>query len=65
MFSTVTVATSDVCDIFKMFLISDSCLASSLQWMNPRTLVCLDKSEKIHVLDVRSEEELEVCLYHV
>ncbi|KAL8564238.1 hypothetical protein ACOMHN_050849 [Nucella lapillus] len=32
----------------------------SIAWMNPRTLVTLDKSEKLHVLDVRSEEELEV-----
>ena len=28
--------------------------------MNPRTLVAVDTSEKIHVIDVRSEEELEV-----
>ncbi|CAL1539613.1 unnamed protein product [Lymnaea stagnalis] len=32
----------------------------SITWMNARTLVCLDRSEKIHVIDVRSEEELEV-----
>ncbi|XP_064597923.1 vacuolar protein sorting-associated protein 8 homolog [Liolophura sinensis] len=32
----------------------------SIQWMNPRTLVCLDTAEKLHVIDVRSEEELEV-----
>lgn len=42
--------------------------------MNARTLVILDKSEKLHVIDVRSEEELEVkilllsilyCLYEL
>ncbi|PVD38848.1 hypothetical protein C0Q70_01472 [Pomacea canaliculata] len=32
----------------------------SFVWMNARTLVILDKSEKLHVIDVRSEEELEV-----
>ncbi|XP_013089193.2 vacuolar protein sorting-associated protein 8 homolog [Biomphalaria glabrata] len=32
----------------------------SITWMNARTLVCLDRSEKIHVIDVRSEEELEI-----
>ncbi|XP_059149378.1 vacuolar protein sorting-associated protein 8 homolog [Physella acuta] len=32
----------------------------SITWMNARTLVCLDRSEKMHVIDVRSEEELEV-----
>ena len=26
--------------------------------MNPRTLVALDTKEKLHVIDVRSEEEL-------
>ncbi|XP_070185455.1 vacuolar protein sorting-associated protein 8 homolog isoform X3 [Littorina saxatilis] len=31
-----------------------------IAWMNPRTLVCLDKAEKLHIMDVRSEEELEV-----
>ncbi|CAG2222530.1 VPS8 [Mytilus edulis] len=31
-----------------------------LDWMNPRTLVAMDTKEKIHVIDVRSEEELEV-----
>ena len=30
------------------------------QWMNTRTLVTIDTSERIHVIDVRSEEELEV-----
>ena len=30
------------------------------QWMNPRTLVTMDTKEKMHVIDVRSEEELEV-----
>ncbi|KAK6181620.1 hypothetical protein SNE40_009442 [Patella caerulea] len=32
----------------------------SINWLNPRTLVTLDTSEKLHVIDVRSEEELEV-----
>ncbi|KAK7507486.1 hypothetical protein BaRGS_00001421 [Batillaria attramentaria] len=32
----------------------------SIAWMNPRTLVTLDRSEKLRVIDVRSEEELEV-----
>jgi len=32
----------------------------SITWMNARTLVCLDRSEKLHVIDVRTEEELEV-----
>ncbi|XP_014767622.1 vacuolar protein sorting-associated protein 8 homolog isoform X2 [Octopus bimaculoides] len=32
----------------------------SITWMNPRTLVTLDTTEKIHVIDVRSEEELEI-----
>ncbi|ESO93558.1 hypothetical protein LOTGIDRAFT_215952 [Lottia gigantea] len=32
----------------------------SINWMNARTLVTLDKTEKLHVIDVRSEEELEV-----
>ncbi|CAC5412316.1 VPS8 [Mytilus coruscus] len=32
----------------------------NITWMNPRTLVAMDTKEKIHVLDVRSEEELEV-----
>lgn len=31
--------------------------------MNPRTLVAMDTKEKIHVIDVRSEEELEVSFY--
>ena len=30
------------------------------QWLNAKTLVLLDKSEKLHVMDVRSEEVLEV-----
>ena len=30
------------------------------QWMNTRTLVTIDTTERIHVIDVRSEEELEV-----
>ncbi|GFR94592.1 vacuolar protein sorting-associated protein 8-like protein, partial [Elysia marginata] len=30
------------------------------QWLNARVLVCLDRTEKLHVIDVRSEEELEV-----
>ena len=30
------------------------------QWMNTRTLVTIDTSERIHVIDVRSEEELDV-----
>ncbi|CAE1274106.1 VPS8 [Acanthosepion pharaonis] len=32
----------------------------SITWMNPRTLVTLDTTEKIHVFDVKSEEELEM-----
>ncbi|GFO47915.1 vacuolar protein sorting-associated protein 8-like protein [Plakobranchus ocellatus] len=32
----------------------------NITWMNARVLVCLDRSEKLHVMDVRSEEELEV-----
>ncbi|XP_064646589.1 vacuolar protein sorting-associated protein 8 homolog isoform X2 [Lineus longissimus] len=32
----------------------------AIQWINPRTLIALDTSEKIHILDVKSEEELEV-----
>ena len=32
--------------------------------MNPRVLVAMDTNEKLHVIDVRSEEELEVqCLF--
>ena len=31
----------------------------SLHWINPRTLVLLDTREKLHVMDVRSQEELE------
>ena len=31
----------------------------SLDWLNSRTIVTIDISEKLHVLDVRSEEELE------
>ena len=30
------------------------------QWMNSRTMIAVDVAERIHVLDVRSEEELEV-----
>lgn len=30
------------------------------QWLNSQTLVTLDSLEKIHILDVRSWEELEV-----
>ncbi|KAL5005898.1 hypothetical protein ScPMuIL_017056 [Solemya velum] len=32
----------------------------SIAWMNPRTLIAVDTTEKMHVIDVRSEEELEV-----
>nr|XP_022322565.1 vacuolar protein sorting-associated protein 8 homolog [Crassostrea virginica] len=32
----------------------------SVAWMNPRVLVAMDTNEKLHVIDVRSEEELEV-----
>ncbi|XP_041374342.1 vacuolar protein sorting-associated protein 8 homolog isoform X2 [Gigantopelta aegis] len=32
----------------------------SITWTNPRTIVTLDTSEKLHVIDVRSEEELEM-----
>ena len=31
-----------------------------LKWMNSRTMVAIDTSERAHVIDVRSEEELEV-----
>jgi hypothetical protein len=31
----------------------------SFQWINPRTLVLMDVKEKLHVMDVRSQEELE------
>ena len=30
------------------------------QWLNSRTMVVLDTSERAHVLDVRTEEVLEV-----
>ena len=30
------------------------------QWLNSRTLIAIDVTERAHVLDVRSEEELEV-----
>lgn len=33
--------------------------------MNPRTLVTLDTTEKIHVFDVKSEEELEVSCFFI
>ena len=46
-----------------MCTVSEVCAVHFLsQWMNPRTLVTLDKAEKIHILDVRSEEELEVSV---
>jgi vacuolar protein sorting-associated protein 8 len=32
----------------------------SLQWLNPRTLALLDTKEQLHVLDVRTQTELEV-----
>jgi vacuolar protein sorting-associated protein 8 len=32
----------------------------SLQWLNPRTLAVLDTREQLHVLDVRTQTELEV-----
>ncbi|XP_052813444.1 vacuolar protein sorting-associated protein 8 homolog isoform X3 [Mya arenaria] len=32
----------------------------NVTWMNTRTLVTIDTTEKIHVIDVRSEEELQV-----
>ncbi|XP_053385366.1 vacuolar protein sorting-associated protein 8 homolog [Mercenaria mercenaria] len=32
----------------------------NITWMNTRTLVTIDTKEKMHVIDVRSEEELEV-----
>ncbi|XP_013387109.1 vacuolar protein sorting-associated protein 8 homolog isoform X2 [Lingula anatina] len=32
----------------------------SVTWLNARTVVILDRSEQLHVVDVRSEEELEV-----
>lgn len=31
--------------------------------MNPRVLVTMDTNEKLHVIDVRSEEELEVIFF--
>ena len=33
---------------------------STLQWLNSRTMVAVDTSERAHVIDVRSTEELEV-----
>ncbi|XP_033098288.1 vacuolar protein sorting-associated protein 8 homolog [Anneissia japonica] len=32
----------------------------NFKWLNPRTLVTVDTSEKLRVIDVRSDEELEV-----
>ncbi|KAL4217419.1 Vacuolar protein sorting-associated protein 8 [Mactra antiquata] len=32
----------------------------NITWMNTRTMVALDTKEKLHVIDVRSEDELEV-----
>ena len=51
------------CVVFNVCTVSEVCAVHFLcQWMNPRTLVTLDKAEKIHILDVRSEEELEVSV---
>ena len=33
--------------------------------MNSRTMIALDTSERAHVIDVRTEEELEVCQQEV
>ncbi len=30
--------------------------------MNSRTIICIDTLEKAHIIDVRSEEELEVII---
>ena len=37
-----------------------NCSIYFLQWMNAKTLVTVDTSEKLHLIDVKSEEELEV-----
>ena len=33
---------------------------SCSQWFNPKTLVAIDTTERLHLVDVRTEEELEV-----
>ena len=56
-------AVSEMCGVQCVCTVSEVCAVHFLcQWMNPRTLVTLDKAEKIHILDVRSEEELEVSV---
>jgi hypothetical protein len=35
-------------------------ILQNIVWLNSRTLVTIDKLEQLHVIDVRSEEELEV-----
>lgn len=32
---------------------------SNLRWLNPRSLVVLDTQEKLHLLDVRTQDSLE------
>ncbi|CAG2121621.1 unnamed protein product, partial [Medioppia subpectinata] len=40
--------------------ISVGYVIQSIIWLNSRTIVTIDETEKMHVLDVKSEEELEV-----
>ncbi|CAH1788234.1 unnamed protein product, partial [Owenia fusiformis] len=46
-----------MCPLQKMEL---SYKLMSISWMNSRTLVTIDSLEKVHVIDVRTEEEIEV-----
>lgn len=32
---------------------------SNLRWLNPRSLIVLDTQEKLHLLDVRAQDNLE------
>ncbi len=34
-------------------------MISNLRWLNPRSLVVLDTQEKLHLLDVRAQDNLE------
>lgn len=36
-----------------------SYMISNLRWLNPRSLVVLDAQEKLHLLDVRAQDNLE------
>jgi len=61
---TSTQQVANYCTIAAMPAINlIQCYLLLFQWMNPRTLVTMDTKEKIHVIDVRSEEELEVWKY--